>query len=94
MLSARDCRSVSIGRLRHQSTAIQNSDGIADTLHVTENVGAVEDRGSTLAQPLHYFQNIVATHWIQASRRFIENQQLGLMDLRLRNPQSLAARRC
>jgi hypothetical protein len=53
-------------------------------------VGAVEDSGSAFTQALHYSENIMATHRIQACRWFIQNQQLGLMDLRLRNPESLA----
>ena len=49
----------------------------------------IED-GGVLAQPLHHFQHIMAAHRVKRRRRLIQDQQVGVIDLRLGDAETLA----
>jgi hypothetical protein len=62
---------------------------VADALNVVEDVGRIEDRG-VFAESLHHFEDVAAAHWIEARGGLIEDQQVGVVDLRLRDAEPLA----
>ena len=75
--------------LRDQLSVIKNNHTVAHSLHIIEDVGGIEN-GRVLAQALHHFQDIAASHRVERGCRFVENQKVGVVDLSLSDAKPLA----
>ncbi len=61
------------GTLSDQLTVIEDGHGVADPLHVVEDMGAIED-GCVLTQALHHFQHVAATQWVEGGGGLVEDE--------------------
>ena len=82
------CQQFLNGRLRHQFPAVEDANRVTDPLHVFQDVGGIKD-GGVLTQPLHHLQDIMPSHRVEAGGGFVQDEQVGVIDLGLSNPQPL-----
>jgi hypothetical protein len=68
---------------------VEDGHVVTDSLHVVEDVGGVEDRGVG-SEPLHDVEHVATSHRVKGRRRLVEDQQVGIVDLGLGNPESLS----
>jgi hypothetical protein len=68
---------------------IEDRDVVADTLHVVEDVGRVED-GDLALDASHQLEHLLPTDRVERAHRLVEEQDGGASHERLGDPQPLA----
>ena len=68
---------------------VQDRDAVADKLHVGELMRGQEDRPAFLFQPQDQVADVAVRDRVKARRRLVEEQQLGIVDERLRDADAL-----
>jgi hypothetical protein len=61
------------GTSGYETAVVEDGDGVAHTLNVTQNMCAVKD-GRVLFEAFHHFQDVTATHRVQRGRGLVEDQ--------------------
>ena len=74
---------------RHQAAAREDRDAAAQRFGVAQHVRAEEHRAAFVAQPQNQRADVAPPQRIEPRHRFVEDDELGIVDERLRDPDAL-----